>query len=383
MEGPVAEARIRSRAGTFGKDGHFGCESPDKLAYGKEESMEPIKLAVLGLNQGAKAARDAAASDRFDLVAVAGFGDQAKAVAAEVNAPLYEDYRELLEKVPLDAVVVALPNNLHWPATEAALKAGVKNLLVEKPIASTEEDANKIIEACKEAGATLLIGHQRRSSATMLFLKQFIADGNLGDIVGIQASATYAKPDSYYDIDWHKTTGPFLINTIHDIDDIHYITGMKVKRVYTAARNSIRHGLIEDSASVLLEFEEGPTCSYFVSDGTPSPWGYDMAALEMHFMNTYSGENSLRVFGTKGSFGLPKMDFFYYLPERYGWTEPLQRKHFEVGRPDPATATLMHFADLCTGVETRPRCTGEEGLATLKVIQAIMKSAETHQIVEL
>lgn len=344
--------------------------------------MKRFKLAVLGLNQGAKAARDALESADFELVAVAGFGEQAEAIAAEVNAPLFEDYHELLKNVDLDAVVIALPNNLHWPATEAALKAGIKNILLEKPIADSVEDARKIIDACKEAGANLLIGHQRRSSATTLFLKKFIKEGNLGDIVGLQISATYAKPDSYY-TGWHTTTGPLLINAIHDVDDLHYITGMQVKSVYAASRNSIRGGEIEDSTSVLFELEEGPTCTYFLSDGTPAPWGYDMAAQEMHFFDCCPGENSMRVFGTKGSFGLPNMDFYYYLPERYGWSEPLQKKHFEVGRPDPATATLAHFGDLCAGRETVPRCSGEEGLATLKVIQAILKSADEHRIVEI
>ena len=148
----------------------------------------------------------------------------------------------------LDAVVIALPNGLHWPAVDSALKAGIKNILLEKPIADTVEDAQNIINACHEAGANLLVGHQRRSSATMLFLKKFIADGNLGDIVGIQCSEIYAKPDSYF-TGWHTESGPLLINAIHDVDDLHYITGMKVKRVYVASRNSIRHGKIADSAS--------------------------------------------------------------------------------------------------------------------------------------
>lgn len=344
--------------------------------------MEKVRLAVLGLNQGAKAARDSVENPEIDLVAVGGFGEQAEAVAAEVGAPLYADYQDLFNKVELDAVVIALPNGLHWPAVDSALKAGIKNILLEKPIADTVEDAQNIIDACHEAGANLLIGHQRRSSATMLFLKKFIAEGKLGDIVGIQCSEIYAKPDSYF-TGWHTESGPLLINAIHDVDDLHYITGMKVKSVYVASRNSIRHGKIEDSASVIFEYEEGPTCTFFISDGTPGPWGYDLAAQEMHFIDCYHGENSLRVFGTKGSFGLPNMDFYYYLPERYGWTEPLQKKHFEVGRPDPATATLNHFIDLCKGRETVPRCTGEEGLATLKVVRALLKSAETHQVVEL
>ena len=345
--------------------------------------MKPIKMAVLGLNQGSKIARDAKANPEIDLVAVAGCDAHDQVVAEELNVRLYSDYRLLLKQEELDAIAIALPNKLHVESVELSLAAGIRNILLEKPIADSEADARKIIEACGAAGARLLVGHQRRSSATMLFLKNFIDEGKLGEVVGIQCSATYAKPDSYYEVDWHTTTGPLLINTIHDIDDLHYLTGMKVKQVYAMAHNSIRNGKIEDSVSAVLEFENGPTCSYFISDGVPSPWGYDMAAQEMHFMDCYHGENSLRVFGTKGSFGLPNMDFFTYLPERYGWTEPLQRQHFEVGRPDPATATLEHFADLCLGFETVPRCTGEQGLATLLVIQALLESAKTGQVVNL
>ena len=64
--------------------------------------MGKIRVAVLGLNQGAKAARDAAESESFDLVAVGGFGDQAESVAKEVNAPLYADYQDLYNQVELD-----------------------------------------------------------------------------------------------------------------------------------------------------------------------------------------------------------------------------------------------------------------------------------------
>lgn len=350
--------------------------------------MGKFKLAVLGLNQGAKAARDAVAGNDFDLVAIGGFGEQAEAMQKELSTskgeeiPLFADFKDLYKEVPIDAVVIALPNGLHWPAVEAALEAGVTKILVEKPIADTEEDAHKIIDACHKAGATLLVGHQRRSSATMLTLKQLIADGELGDVVGLQCSATYAKPDSYF-VGWHTETGPLLLNTIHDVDDFHNILGKKCERVYAAARNTIRGGKIEDSVSAVLEYEDGITVSYFISDGVPSPWGYDMAAQEMHFMNCYAGENCLHVYGTKGSLGLPNMDLFYYLPERYGWTEPLQRKHIPIGRPDPATATLEHFADLCAGRESVPRCTGESALQTLQVVKALIKSAETHQIVEL
>ena len=66
------------------------------------------------------------------------------------KCPLYADYQDLYNQVELDAVVIALPIPLHWPATEAALAADIRNILLEKPIADSVEDAEKIIKACND-----------------------------------------------------------------------------------------------------------------------------------------------------------------------------------------------------------------------------------------
>lgn len=347
--------------------------------------MSPIRFAVFGLNQGSKIARDAIANPELDLVAVAGFGEQAVTTARDLDVPLYEDYLDLIAKEKLDAVAIALPNGLHVSSTQACLDAGIKNILLEKPIANTVEDAEKIIEICNEAGATLLVGHHRRSSSKYLFLRSFIESGRLGDLVGVQGTYAIAKPHAYYDVEWHtkKGGGPLLINAIHDVDDLNYTTGMTVSRVYAASRNTIRGNEIEDSVSVLYEFAEGPTATYFISDGTPGAWNYDLSAEENHFFKWCPGENSLHFFGTKGSLGFPNMDFYSYEEGHFGWGEPLIKEHFDIEKNDPMTAELEHFVDLCLGRENKPRCTGEDGIATLKVINAILKSADTKQIIDV
>lgn len=347
--------------------------------------METVKLAVLGLNQGLKIARDAKVNPEVDLVAVAGFGDQAEAAAKELDVRLYSDYTLLLKQEQLDAVAIALPNNLHVASVECALEVGIRNILLEKPIANTVEDAEHIIKICKDAGATLLVGHHRRSSSKYQLLREVIDSGRLGKIVGVQSNYATAKPHAYYDVEWHtkKGGGPLLINAIHDFDDLNFVTGMTPVKVYAAARNTIRGNEVEDSVSAVVEFKEGVTASYFVSDGTPGPWNYDLAAEENTFFTMCPGENSLRVFGTKGSFGFPNMDLYYYDEDAYGWTSPMHHEHFEVEKNDPMTAELEHFVDLCKGRETVPRCTGENALDTLKVINAILESAETGNPVEL
>lgn len=350
--------------------------------------MENVKIAVLGLNQGARIARLAKAHPDADLVAVAGFGQQAEDAASELDVPLYQDYKELLAKVPLNAVAIALPNKLHLPATQAAVDAGIKYILLEKPIASTPEDGQRIIDVCKEAGATLLIGHHRRSSNLFLFLKDFLKSGKLGNIIGIQSTFAIAKQKDYWDAEWHRHPGggPLLVNAVHDVDDLNNVTDMTVSRVYAANRNLLHGFEAEDSVSVLFEFAEGPTATYFIADATPGPWNYDLLAHENEQWACESGENCLHIFGDKGSFGFPNMDFYHYpddMPEHYGWRHPLVKEHYEVERNDPMESEVAHFIDLATGRETVPRCTGEQGLASLKVINAVIESADTGQVVEI
>ncbi len=363
----------------------FGRKGRSRRACKGMRTMEQIKMAVLGMNQGSKTARDAVANPEVDLVAVAGRDEQDREIAAELGVPIYDDYELLLKQEDLDAVWISLPNQLHRIATENAVAAGIKFILLDKPIADTVEDAEAIIKVCNDAGATLLIGHHRRSSSKYLLLREIIDSGRLGDVVGIQSSFAIAKAHSYFDVEWRVTEGggPLLINAIHDFDDLNYVTGAHPVKVYATTRNTIRHNPVEDSAQVIVEYDNGVTAGYFISDGTPSPWNYDLAAFENPFLTMAPGENSMHVFGTKGSFGFPNMDLYYYDENDFGWWSPMLHEHFEYEKIDPYVSELAHLVDLVKGRETVPRCSGENGLDTLKVINAIKESAATGEAVRL
>lgn len=350
--------------------------------------MSKIKVAVFGLNQGARIARLFKENDEVELTAVAGFGQQAIDVASEVGAKLYEDYNDLLANETLDGVAIALPNSPHLSATKACCEAGIKNILLEKPIANTPEEGQAIIDCCNEHNATLLIGHHRRSSNLFLFLKEFLATGKLGDIIGIQSSFAIAKEKHYWDAEWHKEPegAILLVNAIHDLDDLNNVLNMKATRVYAAKRNTIRGYNAEDSVSALFEFEGGATATYFISDGTPSPWNYDLLAGENEQWAQELGPDSMHIFGTKGSFGFPSMTFYHYpsdKDEEYGWRHPLEKEVFSVEPNNPMESEILHFIDLCAGRASTPRCTGEQGLASLKIINATIESAKSGKIVEI
>ena len=106
---------------------------------------------------------------------------RADTLADKFNIPqTVDDYRQLIG-ADIDAVVIGLPNHLHAPVSIDLLKTG-KHVLVEKPISLTVAECDAMIEAAKEGGATLAVGHIRRFSQAGRFAKWAIESGLLGKI---------------------------------------------------------------------------------------------------------------------------------------------------------------------------------------------------------
>jgi myo-inositol 2-dehydrogenase/D-chiro-inositol 1-dehydrogenase len=123
-----------------------------------------------------------AAAPGAELAAIAcGDGVSAEAArAAYPDVPLYADYRELLAVDGIDAVDVVVPNHLHCEVGVAALKAG-KDVLLEKPMALTAGECDRLIEAARRHGRVLTIGHEFRLSTQWGALKEIIERGDIGD----------------------------------------------------------------------------------------------------------------------------------------------------------------------------------------------------------
>lgn len=325
------------------------------------------------MNQGYKFAIDAESMPGVELVAVAGMDEVSAQRAQEMGKPLYTSYKELIDKEKIDAALIALPNRLHREAVEYCAERGI-HVLCEKPIADSEEDAQAIIDACKKHNVKLLVGHHRRCSAKLRKIREIVDSGRLGDLINVHFMWVLKKHDAYYEVPWRVAPGggPLLINAIHDIDDLRYATGMKIDKVYAAARNKIRGNPVEDSISIVLETEDGPTATYSVSDGIPAPWSYELTAKENPSYQFVDNQDCYFFMGTKGSLSFPSMTFYSYEGNN-GWFEPLKAEKLEVPDNDPMTAELIHFIDVIRN-DTEPVCSGEEGRDSLKVILAIKES---------
>jgi predicted dehydrogenase len=104
------------------------------------------------------------------------------------GAKVYTDYTELLKDESIDVVHVCTPNNAHRPITVAAFEAG-KNVMCEKPMAATTEDATAMMDAWKKSGKKFTIGYQNRFRTDAQALKRLCTEGALGDIYFAKAHA--------------------------------------------------------------------------------------------------------------------------------------------------------------------------------------------------
>lgn len=341
--------------------------------------MSKPRLVVFGLHHGFKHASDVRYGDFAELVAVCGNTELSRQRAAQLGVPIYEDIEGCLKAIEgkVDGAVIALPNDLHWPVVRACAERGI-HVLVEKPIASTVEDAEKICEVGPKYGVKILVGHHRRFSARLKEARREITGGSIGRLVGCSVLWVAKKPEPYFEAEWRVTPekggGPLMINTIHDVDDIRFATGDEIEWVFAKASNIVRGLRVEDTVTVSFGLRSGALGTIFVSDGVPSPWFYESNAREnLFFWPTF--ENSYYFFGTKGSLTFPNLKRYSYPDENaVGWEHPLKEETIPVShKVDPMTEEIVHFCKVIEGLED-PFVTPEDATITLRVIFAIKES---------
>ena len=156
-------------------------------------------------------------NDAVRLVAVADSSqEQAEKVAQHFHAKAYLDYREMLMGEDIDAVSIAVPTGLHKTVALAALQQG-KHVLLEKPIALTEEEAQEIIQTTEQKNLKLMVGHIERFNPAVVELKNRLQQGELGEIYKIDVQRIGPFPSRITDV------GVIIDLSVHDLDIISYL----------------------------------------------------------------------------------------------------------------------------------------------------------------
>ncbi|MCP9916586.1 Gfo/Idh/MocA family oxidoreductase [Cyanobium sp. ATX 6F1] len=217
------------------------------------DAMTPVKVGVIGIgNMGWHHARVLSLLRDAELVAVADPDAERGQLAVEqFDCRWVADYHELLGQV--EAVCIAVPTLLHHGVGMACLKAGV-HVLIEKPIAASQEEAAELIQAAESAGRLLQVGHIERFNPAFRELLKVVANE---DVVVLEARRHSPNPDRANDV------SVVLDLMIHDIDLVLELAGAPVVRL-AAAGGCSAEGPI-DYVNATLGFANGVVASLTAS----------------------------------------------------------------------------------------------------------------------
>jgi len=345
--------------------------------------MSKTRIAVAGAGYIGQAHMGAAqASDTVTLSAIVDPSPAAAATAEKAGVPLYASLAELFAKDKPDGVVLATPNQLHVEHALQCIEAGIPQLL-EKPIAATRADGERLVEVVERTGAKVLIGHHRAHSPIMAKAKQVVDSGVLGRMVAVMGSATFLKPDHYYvDAPWRKEpgAGPILLNMIHEVHNLRMLCG-DIVAVQAIASHAVRGFPVEDTVAINLRFANGALGTFLLSDTAACPKSWEQTSQENKAYPTYEDEDCYTITGTNGCLSIPTMRIKTYpRPEDRSWWKP-----FEVGvvgmvRDDPIKHQMEHFGAVVRG-EAPPIVSASDGLKNLRITEAIVEAAKTGAVV--
>ncbi|MFN8093367.1 MAG: Gfo/Idh/MocA family oxidoreductase [Vicinamibacteria bacterium] len=347
--------------------------------------MEKLKTAVIGYGKVAHTHAEALqAIPESDFVAVCGRdAAKARAFAERYRVRAFTDVAEMVG-AGVEAVVVATPHPAHASVAVPALRAGA-HAIVEKPLASSLEDADAMIAAARESGGTLAMISQRRLYAPALRIRAAIDAGKLGRPVLGAVTMLGWRSEEYYRSDpwrgsWAGEGGGVLVNQApHQIDILQWYMG-EVEELYGAWAN-LNHPYVEveDTSIALLRFRSGALGNIVVSN-SQNPG--------IHGKVWVHGSNGATV-GVKtdgGSMFIAGMTSAAEPPVNDVWTIPGEETLLEKWRAEDEAffatvdATKHYHAlqireFLQAALAGRPAMVpGEEGRKTVEIFTAIYRS---------
>jgi glucose-fructose oxidoreductase len=271
----------------------------------------------------------------------------------------YEQFGDCLESGNIDAVYIALPNHLHHPYTIAAAEAGI-HVLCEKPLAVTGEECEQMIEAAERADVRLMTAYRLHFEPANMRAVEIVRAGRLGEPRLFSSVFTMQVKAGDIRLDREKGGGTLYDIGIYCINAARYLFRAEPIEVeaMTASGSEKRFAEVEEMAACLLRFPDERFATFQVSFGA-------------------ADVSSYRIVGTKGDLVVDSA--YEYGEERQhvltvgGRTS---RKRFPRG--DQFAPELLHFSD-CVLRERKPVPSGAEGLADVRIIEALYRAAGTGQ----
>jgi glucose-fructose oxidoreductase len=327
-------------------------------------SRAQVRYAVIGLGHIAQAAVLPAfghASRNSMLAAlVSGEPKKLKVLGKRYRVPrlcAYEELDELFASGEIDAVYIALPNHMHKEFTVRAARAGL-HVLCEKPMAVSPRECEQMIRATSEANVKLMIAYRLHFERANLEAVQAAKSGQLGELRFFSSDFSMQVSEDNIRIDGEKGGGPLYDIGIYCINAARYALSEEPVEVLATATRSRdpRFREVDETVVGVMRFKDERLASFTCSFGATD-------------RSTYT------ITGTRGSITLdPAYEYAQGLAYEMRIGERKRKKSF--GKSDQFAAELLYFSD-CIRKDRDPEPSGEEGLADLRIIEAMQRSIQT------
>ena len=344
---------------------------------------DEVKTAVIGVGiWGEQHIRAYQAHPYAKLIAICDLNEKKlRETAKKYNVgSYYTDCNKMLREADIDAVSIATPDFAHRESAVACANAG-KHIIVEKPLATTVEDCQSIINAVKENGVKLMVDFHCRWVLPFMQIKQSVESGELGEPMHafIRLSDTLFVPRKM--LSWASNTNEAWFLGSHCIDLLRWILTDEVKRVFALSQSKVlkEEGInCPDYFQVLLEFEKGT--SALVENSWLLPENSSPSLIDFR----------LELFGSKGAVyanAAQNSAIAKYTDQ------PSDQPHYPhpdmfflattSGKPrGGAIQGIWHFVDALSE-DKEPVVSGKDGLEVTKVIIAIEESVKRRLPVEV
>ena len=230
---------------------------------------KPITLGIAGLGlAGAFMVRAAAVHPRFRLIAAADpLPRPRESFARDFSATAYASFSELCRDPNVEAIYIGSPHTLHPDQAIEALRCG-KHVIVEKPLALTLADCDRVIAEAEEARGHLLVGHTHGFDVNVRTLRRLIRSGEfgrLGMILALNYSDFLMRPRRPDELDTAKGGGITFNQVTHQIEIVRMLGGGMVRSVRASAGSLEKLRPTEGHCAALLEFENGAAATLVLS----------------------------------------------------------------------------------------------------------------------
>jgi UDP-N-acetylglucosamine 3-dehydrogenase len=319
---------------------------------------QPVRIGMMSFAHMHAASYAHSIVSRPDTVLV-GIADhdptRAEKMAQNFGTQAFPSYETLLD-ADIDAVVICSENVRHRALTELAASAG-KHVLCEKPLATSVEDGEAMIAACRNAGVQLMTAFPCRFSPVFQRLKAVVDSGEAGEILAIRGTNRGRNPGGWFVNKAESGGGATMDHTVHVTDLCRWLLRDEVREVYAEISHEIGHEAFDDVGFLTLTFERGAFATLDASWSRPKSFP------------TW-GDVTMEVITDKGTLS---MDMFSQNLVLYSdAANNVSWRHWGDSIDDGLVGAFAH----AVATQTPVPITGEDGLRAAEVAFAAYRSAE-------